>query len=412
MKEHLGRLAFVSSVMVLSVLYGMYASVRHWFPFPQFNLARSTITNLRENWMNDFGFVPTRHLAESEDPARPLYRAHLPRQVSPGYVVISGLTPHHETLQGAVLYNAKGDEVHAWQLDYEALAPEKQPETNVMLHGFQVLPDGSALATFDNGDILARVDACGAPKWVTPGRFHHVASPTDGGVLWSWRTEDLVKLDLETGEVLEEIDLQADIVDRQQLYGMLAIRAVENKDQLQYGADAFHANDVEALSAEMAAAFPQFRVGDLLISLRELNFIGVLDPRTRQFRWWTYGPWFRQHDPDFLPDGRISVYDNYMGVGQSRIIAIDPQTDEWAVTFEGTAATPFYSWRRGKHEIMPNGHLLITESERGRVFEVTRAGRLVWERNMIYDERRNYVVTDASHLPVNFFEPGALDCER
>jgi len=412
MKDILERLAFLASLVVLSIGYGIFAAVVDWFPYPQVNLARGTITNVRENWMNDLGFVPTRHLVEAEDPDRPAYRALQPWLVSPGHVLISGLTPGHDTLQGAVLYDDRGDEVHAWQLDYAALAPDSEPEQNVVLHGFEVLPDGSGLATFDNGDVVARVDACGAPVWTTPGRFHHVVSPTVGGVLWSWRKEDLVKLDLESGKILDEIRLQTDIIEGQNLYGMLAIRSAENKDELEYAGDAFHANDVEALSPEMAIAFPQFQVGDLLISLRELNFVGVLNPESRRLHWWSHGPWFKQHDPDFLADGKISVYDNYMGLGQSRIIAMDPQTGEWTVTFQGNDAVPFYSWRRGKHEVMPNGHLLITESERGRVFELTRDGQMVWERNMIYDKARNYVVTQATHLPVDFFEPGALDCQR
>ena len=33
----------------------------------------------------------------------------------------------------------------------------------------------------------------------------------------------------------------------------------------------------------------------------------------------------------------------------------------------------------GKHEWLPNGNLLVTESEKGRAFEVDQQGNIVWE---------------------------------
>ena len=56
--------------------------------------------------------------------------------------------------------------------------------------------------------------------------------------------------------------------------------------------------DVEELGPELADAFPQFAVGDLLVSMRSLNLIAVLDGSTHDVKWWQIGPWHRQHDPD------------------------------------------------------------------------------------------------------------------
>jgi hypothetical protein len=411
MKDTLARIFFLLSVVVLSTTYGVFASLRGWFPSPQIKDARATMNNLRENVLNDLGIIPTRHLVAAKDPDRPEYRVAQPALLTPGQVLIAGLTPGRETLQGAVLYDADGSEVHFWPLDYPALVPDDEPEFNVMQHGLWVLPDGSVMVVFDNGDVLARVDACGQPVWTQRGNFHHVVSLAADGTLWSWRSEDLVQLDLETGEILDEIRLREDIIDAQDLYGALAIRTDENAEKLQYVGDPLHTNDVEPLSPEMAAAFPDFQVGDLLFSLRELNLVGVLDPQTRRLRWWSYGPWFKQHDPDFLADGGISVYDNRMGLGSSRIVRMNPTTRAWTVTFEGSDQVPFSSWRRGNHQVRPNGNLLITESEQGRVFEVSAAGELIWERNMIYDPEHNYVVTEAIHLDPDFFLPGALECQ-
>src|SRR5690606_39813819 len=88
--------------------------------------------------------------------------------------------------------------------------------------------------------------------------------------------------------------------------------------------DPFHPNDAEPLRADMADAFPMFEAGDVLLSMRELNLITVVDIETGKMKWWRYGPWFKQHDPDFQPDGRITVLDNATGTGASRVLAIRP----------------------------------------------------------------------------------------
>ena len=49
--------------------------------------------------------------------------------------------------------------------------------------------------------------------------------------------------------------------------------------------------------------------------------------------------------------------------------------------YEGTTEDSFYSAIRGKQQVLPNGNVLVTDSQSGRVFEVTRGRRpeIVWE---------------------------------
>ena len=118
--------------------------------------------------------------------------------------------------------------------------------------------------------------------------------------------------------------------------------------------------------------------------------IFVLDPETGLINWAQRGPWFGQHDPHFLPNGRISVYDNRdvvnydaeaRGVPRraSRILQLDPSTGSTETIFEGTLAEPFFTDAIGQHQYQPNGNILITESWGGRVFEITPNGKKVWE---------------------------------
>ena len=410
--ERVARVAFLVSLVVLSVLYGSYGATQGWFPVKLVRKAEGDIRNLAANWRNDFALEPTRHVVPANDPEREPYRVLLPDELTPGLVLTAGLTPGRETLQGATLYAADGTEVHRWAIDYDELVPDGVGEFNVLAHGVAPYPDGSIVVAFDAGEALARIDACGDPMWIAEGGYHHVVSPNGDGTLWSWDREELVLLDADSGEELDRIDFRAEVLEANDLYGALAIRSSEDIANRSFGyfADMFHFNDVEALTDSMADAFPMFEAGDLLVSLRELNLVGVLRPETRELLWYRHGPWFKQHDPDFLSDGTIGVYDNRMGLDASRIVAVDPATDRIEDLLVDTPDTPFYSWRRGKWQPLPGGNLLVTESERGRVFEATADGRLVRDWNMIHDEATNYLVTSAELVGTDFFDPGALDC--
>jgi hypothetical protein len=417
MRERGALFAFVASAMMLASLYGIAAARQDWFPNPQVTLALDTVRELRSHWKNDLALEPTRHLVPARTPGRregETFRLHRPEAAAPGYVLIAGLSRKQESSAFEVgLYDAEGRLLHRWPVDYARLDPDGPAPLHVMLHGMEVFADGSLAVAFDAGRVLARIDACGEPMWTAAGGFHHAIASDGTGGLWAWRDETIVRLDAATGAETRALDLRADILTANGgQEGVFAIRsfAVGEGKPLSYESDPFHANDVEPLGPELAAAFPGFQAGDLLVSLRELNLVAVIDPDDGRLRWWRHGPWLKQHDPDFEPDGTITVYDNRTGSGTSRILRVDPATDAVETVFEGSEAAPFYSWQRGKHQMLPNGNLLVTETEHGRVFEAAPDGSLVWERDLGWDAERNMIVTEARHLPPDFFEAGPPAC--
>ena len=48
-------------------------------------------------------------------------------------------------------------------------------------------------------------------------------------------------------------------------------------------------------------------------------------------------------------------------------------------SYEGGLRHPFYSETCGAAHRLPNGNTLITETDKGRAFEVTESGEIVWE---------------------------------
>lgn len=421
MADRLAAAAFVVSLCVIAVFYGTVSAWFGWFPAPQIGRAYHTILDLSENWKNDLALEPTRHLVAPDDSGRAPdpergFAWHSDADPGPGYVLIGGLSDDQDTSVHVVrMFDRSGREVHRWPVHYELFDDEIKPQ-NVMLHGMEVFEDGSLAVTFDSGNAIARIDACGQPLWSINGNFHHSIRRDGEDALMTWRDETIVRLDKDTGEELSALDLRRDIIPaangEQRAYFDIRTRTPDTaNEEVTYLDDPFHPNDAEPLPAEMADAFPMFEAGDILFSLREVNLIAVVAPKSGRLKWWKHGPWLKQHDPDFQPDGTITVFDNATGTGRSMIRRIDPMDDSLSVDFAGSESQPFYTWRRGKHQVLPNGNILMTEAEHGRVIEVDPQGRLVWERHMIWSAEHNLIVTEARHLPQTFFTDGIPSCE-
>ena len=404
-------LASVFSAAFLIFLIGFAVAEFNLPPAGKVRAAIRAYDELSENWRNDLGIEPTRALVAAP-PGRQRVVVHDAGLAQPGYRLVSGLVAGRSTLHGVTLLSLDGEELHFWPVDYELFSPNGRDAENIFLHGLSVLEDGSLIVNFDGGEAIARLDACGKPLWVVEGLYHHVVSRGHGRTVWAWLDRSaMVALDADTGRELRRIVFLEDVVEAHQLYGIFAIHTRQDPERLLYRRKGLHPNDIEELLPEYADAFPLFDAGDLMFSLRGLNLIGVLDGQDYRLKWWRIGPWHRQHDPDFLPDGTIAVYNNNMALGASSIEIVDPVTDEVRTFFRSSDQAPFYSWRRGKHQYLPNGNFLVAESERGRVFEVTPDSKVVWEFHNVYDEDRNGLVNLAMVLAVDFFHDGLPVCD-
>jgi hypothetical protein len=165
--------------------------------------------------------------------------------------------------------------------------------------------------------------------------------------------------------------------------------------------DLFHTNSIDVFKGSIP--HPAFRAGNVLLSFRSIDSIAVLDPDLRQIVWMRRGPWQQQHEARETPDGHILLFDNRPDDGQSRVVEYDVVADTivWSYTADG-----FFSRGLGAEQLLPNGDVLITESERGRVIEVTRDGRIVWEylNPSRLDGGRTIVrIPRAFRLPYDYF---------
>ena len=149
------------------------------------------------------------------------------------------------------------------------------------------------------------------------------------------------------------------------------------------------------------------RLGDgkILFTLRLLNDLGVLDPATGEIVWrlGTDKELGHPHSVKALDSGNYLLFDNGLhrkgadpklqiaDIAASRVVEIDPATKEIVWQYMDPLAPNFFSAICSGCQRLPNGNTLICEATKGRLFEVTADGEIVWEyHNPFLVTRPNY----------------------
>jgi len=300
---------------------------------------------------------------------------HDPHKAWEGYTLYSG-----RWTEEAHLLDMEGQVVHSWSYPqgfdwcYAELMPDgtlaviiKELEDQVDGMFFELSWEGDLLRTIHmpaHHDFVRKADGntvllC--REYVSDDEIHpgglksdalYEVTPDDE-VVWEWHAHDHA-LKLET---LVDVDFPR--ADR----------------------DWAHTNTVELLpDGPAAAADDRFAEGNVLFSMCNMDTIGVIDAASGQVVWaWGPGIVQKQHMPTMLDNGNLLIFDNGSERGWSRILELDPVADEVVWSYVAEPQESFFSDIRGGNQRLPNGNTLITDSDHGRVFEVTTGGDIVWE---------------------------------
>ncbi|HEX6118230.1 MAG TPA: arylsulfotransferase family protein [Dongiaceae bacterium] len=290
---------------------------------------------------------------------------------------------------------------------------------------FILLKDGSVIT----GSPLRRLDGCARPIWSIEGGYNHAVTPDDTETtVWTMRHDKMadraqgdkiVQIAIADGKILREISM-AEIIAANPGIDILELRrfhkaSARENPRGQPGiwlTDPFHVNDADPLPRDLADRFPMFSAGDLAISVRELNLIFVLDPRTLAIKWWRVGETIRQHDVDWTADGRLSIFNNRMARDYSEIVEIDPATYAKTVVINGKDID-FYTRVAGMHQRMPGGNVLIVSKYQGRVIELAPSGDIALEfYSLLSDKPIVGILSQAVFLPERAFTLAASDCSK
>lgn len=307
------------------------------------------------------------------------------------------VTSWWEGVKQVRLIDQTGRTLHKWEapgskLIPDSLNPSSVPEDRV-LHGTYLFPNGDLLVNVEYTGT-ARLSSCGEVLWRMSEANHHSIDRADDGSFWipahDTDPEPPPRFpglgEVNSLEQILRVTGDGEIVDRINALEILYSNGLE-RFLGRYGRGT-HLNDVDALPDSLADEYPFFRGGDLAVSLRDVNLVFVFDPESGEVKWHTDRPFIRQHDPDFIGDGWIGIFDNRKEpkkggrgemLGGSRIVAIQPHTDSTRALFPTEKSDPFYTGIRGKWQMLRNGNMLLTESEAGRAVEVAPSGKTVWE---------------------------------
>ena len=137
-----------------------------------------------------------------------------------------------------------------------------------------------------------------------------------------------------------------------------------------------------------------FKPGNIIFSYRSLDVIGVIDKETDDIIWaWGPGELDGQHKPHMLENGNILIFDNGTLRGYSRVIELNPLTEEIEWEYTASPKENFLSRYISGAQRLPNGNTLICEGAKAHLFEVTENKEVVWDFTNPYryieNEKRN-----------------------
>jgi hypothetical protein len=293
---------------------------------------------------------------------------------------------------GAALMDMEGNILHEWEVGVLDVWPNKVEEAETenaqYWRAVYLYPNGDVLAVFE-GIGIVKLDKDSNILWKHDGGEHHDLHVVDDGRIYVLtRKAHVVRRINSQTPVLEDfitiLDPQGNEIESLSLleaFERSRFEVVMKVHGMRRRGDLFHTNAIERLDGRHVDKGPQFRDGNVLVSLRLLSLIGIVDMDLGEVVWVMSGMWLRQHDPTLLPNGNILLFDNmgYTSGRKSKVLEFDPLTQEAVWMYAGDASEPFYSEMCGAARRLPNGNTLITESDYGRAFEVSPGGQIVWE---------------------------------
>lgn len=312
------------------------------------------------------------------------------------------------------LMDEKGNVVNYWQLEDGC---DRWFNVKLMENGDLLVPSREA-AVENNKRIatrrLVRYSWHGDLLWKKDIPVHHVIDTTPTGELLTLVTEPAELAEFPDNLISDNkvvlLSATGDLRDSVSLLNFFQSHSEDlhlnlgNKKQK----DIFHANTVEWIGRNsFEAVHPIYTPSTVLLTIRHQDVVIAIHWPQKKLVWsWGPGEILGPHDGHMLPNGNLLVFDNGLGRGWSRVIELNPVTKRIVWQYKASPAEQFYSASRGTNQRLPNGNTLIAESDRGRAFEVSPDGKIVW---MFYNPLRNQKHERATITGIRRYEKAFID---
>lgn len=429
-------LALGASVLICIFILGGVFGQNNWHPY-------KFISDSVSHSIHLIGQIIHRRphlLVESEYPGDGVTKSD-PARAYPGLTLIQGVFNEGVELR---LLDMDGNIVRTWPADFHKIWPDPkhvQPQSRLPntdfsyhTHGMWIEPDGAVVFNF--GELgMVKLDKCANVEWTLDRMTHHALTRNPDGSFWVPGKKNIYEVDegvmLPTitrerlanalglyedtlikvsadGKILREISVLEAIYDAKMEHMLHDVQLIAELDPT-------HVNDIEVVNAALAAKIDGVDEGDLLVSVRQMHALFIMDNKTGKIKWTQLGPWVRQHDPDITEDGIIEVFNNrpspvLSDIVSSNIIAFDAATRTSKILYPSPMAPAFHTDIMGAHERLPNGNRLIAESLKGRVFEITPTGDIVWEYVKPFDKKLASLIEVALRFDEDYFTVDDWSC--
>ncbi len=286
----------------------------------------------------------------------------------------------------ATLMDMEGKTLHEWSLD------AAKEWAHVMLR-----PNGDLLVLSEIPRKLLRLDWESNVIWEEEIEAHHDIDIADNGDLYVLTGKD-ERVDHDGVEIpirnefililtpdgrkkrrLSFLPIFRHLLDFDQIKRFVETNG-EVGEGMRFEGDAVDIFHVNTLSIIDRTHNDFLRKGFVLVAARSLNRVAVIDLEAEELVWsWGENDLDWPHQPVLLGNGNLLIFDNGTHRKYSRVIELDPTTAEIVWEYKGDPPKSFYTALRGGIQKLTNGNILVTESRRGRAFEITHEGMIVWD---------------------------------
>ena len=279
-------------------------------------------------------------------------------------------------------------------------------------HAFSRMPNGNTLIvawqykSYDEavakgrrkGTLPAKADPKAKYQYDGLWEDYIVEVDKDGREVWSWHTWDHI------GKGKDKLDINyklpiANYYGDSDWVHINCVTYIPETDQILFTARNFG----EVFLVDKSTGRIAFRWGNPTTH----------DPRAKKPGWCDDGDQklFGPHDATWLGDGRIMLFDNGWNrpsVNRSRAVIINSKTGELEWEYRAQNPNGFYSAYQGAAQMLPNGNVLITSTNTGHIFEVTRGKKphVVWEYVSPWTLKGPVALLEDSH---SFDDPTGLE---
>ncbi len=400
--DRIGMLLFSLGIVLLAFMAGIFVALTERWPYRHFHDAWNAARALSAQSAATDLYTQTHLWRETRRSERGV-TIRRPELMQKGYTLYTSGDGSY-----ANLIDADGNILHRWSLPYENIWDQSpagrapRPADRIYWDKVRLFPNGdlAVVITADNdtpwGYGLIRLDKDSRLIWRYHVHAHHdldilpngdivvlthefVDEPIPGfhGLQRPWLNDFVVIVAGTDGRELARISL-ADAFLETPFFEVLYLAPGYALG------DPLHANSVQYIDESLAAAFApaQGKSHQVLVSFRHPSAIALIDLDTGKVSWTRRSDWLVQHDARALLNGNFTLFDNvanYHEMNRSRVLELNPLTHAIVWSYTGNDEHPFDSGVRSSAETLPNGNRLVTESDGGRLFEVTPAGEIAWE---------------------------------